>query len=107
MLHTVRPLRKLLCRQADSRARGAARRARGAAQPARAFTASAPDLPSECDVVVIGGGSIGASVLYHLQQQGQSAVLLEKSELTSGTTWHSAGMLWRLRPSHVDVELHT
>ena len=61
----------------------------------------------EVDVVVIGGGSIGASVAYHLQDRGLSVCLLERDRLTSGTTWHSAGMLWRLRPSDTDVELHT
>ena len=68
--------------------------------------ATATDLPSRADVVVVGGGSIGASVLYHLQQLGLDAVLLERDLLTSGTTWHSAGMLWRLRPSDADIELH-
>ena len=64
------------------------------------------DLPSKADVVVVGGGSIGTSALYHLQAQGLNAVLLERHQLTAGTTWHSAGMLWRLRPSDVDIELH-
>ena len=58
-------------------------------------------------MVVIGGGSIGASVAYRLQDRGLSVCLLERDRLTSGTTWHSAGMLWRLRPSDTDVELHT
>lgn len=56
--------------------------------------------------MVVGGGSIGASILYHLQARGLDAVLLEQNELTAGTTWHSAGMLWRLRPSDIDVQLH-
>ena len=42
--------------------------------------------------VIIGGGVVGASVLYHLARAGWSDVLLvEKSELTSGSTWHAAG----------------
>jgi len=42
--------------------------------------------------VIIGGGVVGASVLYHLAKIGWSDVLLlEKSELTSGSTWHAAG----------------
>ncbi|KAJ7372292.1 hypothetical protein OS493_019736 [Desmophyllum pertusum] len=67
----------------------------------------APDtVPAEADVVIIGGGSIGSSTLYHLTKLGvNNAVLLERDQLTSGTTWHSAGLVWRLRPSDVEVEL--
>ena len=47
---------------------------------------------SSAHVVVIGGGVVGASVLYHLTKAGVTdAVLLERSELTSGSTWHAAG----------------
>ena len=57
-------------------------------------------------MVIIGGGSVGASTLYHLTKLGvNNAVLLERDQLTSGTTWHSAGLVWRLRPSDVEVEL--
>ncbi|CAB4011210.1 Sarcosine dehydrogenase, mitochondrial, partial [Paramuricea clavata] len=63
-------------------------------------------VPNEADVVVIGGGSLGSSTLYHLTKLGlKNVVLLEKNQLTAGTTWHSAGLVWRLRPSDVDVEL--
>lgn len=62
-------------------------------------------VPSEADVVVIGGGSIGASTLYHLAERGINAVMVEKDQLTAGTTWHSAGLLWRLRPADTDIEL--
>ena len=56
--------------------------------------------------MIIGGGSVGTSTLYHLTKLGVSnAVLLERDQLTSGTTWHSAGLVWRLRPSDVEVEL--
>ena len=49
-------------------------------------------LPSSARVVVIGGGAVGASVLYHLAGLGWTdCVLLEKNELTSGSTWHAAG----------------
>ena len=63
-------------------------------------------LPSRADAVVVGGGVVGASACYHLQKLGLSTVLLEAHSLTAGTTWHTAGMLWRLRPSYVDIELH-
>ncbi|NCF49634.1 MAG: FAD-dependent oxidoreductase [Bacteroidetes bacterium] len=49
-------------------------------------------LPAAARVVVIGGGAVGASILYHLAEKGwNDAVLLEKNELTSGSTWHAAG----------------
>src|SRR5690606_4291864 len=50
------------------------------------------DLPARARVVIIGGGAVGASSLYHLAKAGWSdAVLLEKNELTAGSTWHAAG----------------
>mmetsp|Transcript_26735 Transcript_26735/g.50048 ORF Transcript_26735/g.50048 Transcript_26735/m.50048 type:complete len:324 (-) Transcript_26735:2438-3409(-) len=60
---------------------------------------------SEADVVIIGGGSVGAATLYSLSKKGVKAVLLEQNQLTSGTTWHSAGLVWRLRPSDIDIQL--
>ena len=49
-------------------------------------------LPTSARVVVIGGGAVGSSVLYHLAEMGWTdCVLLEKNELTSGSTWHAAG----------------
>ncbi len=50
------------------------------------------DLPTTARVVIIGGGAVGASSLYHLALKGWTdCVLLEKNELTSGSTWHAAG----------------
>jgi len=50
------------------------------------------ELPSRARVVIIGGGAVGTSSLYHLAKVGWSdCVLLEKNELTSGSTWHAAG----------------
>ncbi|MET4805538.1 FAD-dependent oxidoreductase [Limibacillus sp. MBR-115] len=49
-------------------------------------------LPSHARVVIIGGGVVGCSSLYHIAKMGWSdCVLLEKNELTSGSTWHAAG----------------
>ena len=50
------------------------------------------DLPTTARVVIIGGGSVGTSCLYHLAKAGWTdCVLLEKNELTAGSTWHAAG----------------
>ncbi|MCC0028833.1 MAG: FAD-dependent oxidoreductase [Brucellaceae bacterium] len=50
------------------------------------------ELPGHARVVIIGGGAVGASALYHLAKAGWSdCVLLEKNELTAGSTWHAAG----------------
>ena len=57
-------------------------------------------LPEQCEVVIIGGGVIGCSVAYHLTKLGiTDVVLLERKELTSGTTWHAAGLVGQLRSS--------
>ncbi|MEL6765642.1 MAG: FAD-dependent oxidoreductase [Pseudomonadota bacterium] len=54
--------------------------------------------PSKARVVIMGGGVIGCSVAYHLAKQGwQNVVLLERKQLTSGTTWHAAGLIAQLR----------
>lgn len=54
----------------------------------------APQLPSRARVVIIGGGVIGTSVAYHLAHMGErDVVLLERDRLTSGTTWHAAGLM--------------
>jgi 4-methylaminobutanoate oxidase (formaldehyde-forming) len=54
----------------------------------------APDLPQRARVVVLGGGVIGCSVAYHLAQVGWTdTVLLERDKVTSGTTWHAAGLM--------------
>ncbi|MFZ1105251.1 MAG: FAD-dependent oxidoreductase [Hyphomicrobiaceae bacterium] len=53
-----------------------------------------PTLPDRARVVAIGGGIIGASVAYHLAHMGwKDVVLLERDRLTSGTTWHAAGLM--------------
>ena len=50
-------------------------------------------MKSHAQVVIIGGGSLGISLLYHLTREGWNDLLLvEKGELTSGSTWHAAGL---------------
>lgn len=56
--------------------------------------------PSKARAVIIGGGIAGCSVAYHLAKQGwKDVVLLERKQLTSGTTWHAAGLITQLRAS--------
>ena len=58
-------------------------------------------------VVVIGGGVVGVSTLYHLAQKGWSdVVLVERAELTAGSTWHAAGLLPLFNMSYTVGQLH-
>ncbi|XP_054008164.1 sarcosine dehydrogenase, mitochondrial [Hylaeus anthracinus] len=69
-------------------------------------SSSTIQLPEHADVVVIGGGSAGCNALYHLGKCGVNAILLDKSKLISGTTWHTAGLIWSIRgPNDVEMEL--
>lgn len=71
---------------------------------ARFSTKVTNPFPESAEVVIIGGGSAGCHTLYHLAKRGVNAVLLERAQLTSGTTWHTAGLIWRLRPNDVEIE---
>ena len=56
------------------------------------------ELPRQAQAIIIGGGVIGCSVAYHLAKLGwRDVVLLERKQLTSGTTWHAAGLIGQLR----------
>ena len=58
------------------------------------------DLPSHAQVVIVGGGIAGCSLAYHLAKLGwRDVVLLERARLTSGTTWHAAGLVGQMRPN--------
>ncbi len=57
-------------------------------------------LPTSARVVIIGGGIVGCSTAYHLAQLGwRDVLLLERAKLTSGSTWHAAGLVGQLRAS--------
>jgi heterotetrameric sarcosine oxidase gamma subunit len=58
-------------------------------------------LPTHARVVIVGGGIMGVSLAYHLAKRGWTdTVLLERKTLTSGTTWHAAGLLTKLRATY-------
>jgi 4-methylaminobutanoate oxidase (formaldehyde-forming) len=58
-------------------------------------------VPDQAQVVVIGGGIVGCSVAYHLTKRGwRDVVLVERKQLTSGTTWHAAGLVTQLRATY-------
>ena len=58
------------------------------------------ELPSSAKAIIIGGGIAGCSVAYHLAKFGwKDIILLERDQLTSGTTWHAAGLVSQLGPS--------
>ena len=64
-------------------------------------------MKSHARVVVIGGGAVGVSTLYHLAKKGWSDVaLVERKELTSGSTWHAAGLLPLFNMSYSVGQLH-
>ena len=63
-------------------------------------------IPSSAKVVVIGGGVAGCSVAYHLAKFGwKDTILLERDQLTSGTTWHAAGLVGQLGASATITKL--
>jgi len=64
------------------------------------------ELPSNAEVVIIGGGVVGCSIAYHLTKLGiRDVVLLERKQLTCGTTWHAAGLVGQLRATRNLTEL--
>src|SRR5262245_12162668 len=73
----------------------------------REAAASRRQMKTQARVVVIGGGVVGVSTLYHLALKGWSDVLLvERSELTAGSTWHAAGLLPLFNMSYTVGQLH-
>jgi len=59
------------------------------------------DLPNQASVVIVGGGIVGCSLAYHLTLRGcRDVVLVERKQLTCGTTWHAAGLVGQLRATY-------
>jgi len=56
--------------------------------------------------LVVGGGAVGTSVAYHLGKAGWDTLLLERDELTSGSTWHAAGLLPYFNMSYATTHIH-
>ncbi|WP_419842167.1 GcvT family protein [Candidatus Poriferisodalis sp.] len=65
-------------------------------------------MPDRAAVVVVGGGIVGCAVAYHLVRRGiTDVVLIEQNQLTSGTTWHAAGLAAQLKATHTLTKLAT
>nr|MBX2867079.1 FAD-dependent oxidoreductase [Acidiferrobacterales bacterium] len=68
---------------------------------------STSSLPGQARVVIVGGGNMGAALLYHLAEQGWTdCLLIEKGELTSGSTWHAAGQCPNFVPDYNLAKIH-
>jgi glycine cleavage system aminomethyltransferase T/glycine/D-amino acid oxidase-like deaminating enzyme len=64
------------------------------------------DLPAHAEIVIVGGGIAGCSTAYHLAKLGKTDVLLlEQGQLTSGTTWHAAGLVGQMRPNRTMTQM--
>jgi glycine cleavage system aminomethyltransferase T/glycine/D-amino acid oxidase-like deaminating enzyme len=63
-------------------------------------------LPTKAKIVIVGGGIAGCSIAYHLAKMGQEdVVVLERRQLTCGTTWHAAGIVGQLRSTRAQTDL--
>ena len=63
-------------------------------------------IPQHANAIIIGGGVIGTSLAYHLAKAGMTdVVLLERKQLTCGTTWHAAGLIGQIRSTYEMTQL--
>ncbi|SDX95914.1 dimethylglycine dehydrogenase [Albimonas donghaensis] len=63
-------------------------------------------MKTQARAVVVGGGAVGVSIAYHLGKAGWDVILLERDELTSGSTWHAAGLLPLFNMSYAVGHIH-
>src|SRR6056297_2599423 len=84
---------------------------RGEARPAACNTPGQPrkgvgPMKTHVRALVVGGGAVGAGIAYHLGRAGWDTMLLERDELTSGSTWHAAGLLPLFNMSYATSHIH-
>ena len=65
-----------------------------------------PGMKTQARAVVVGGGAVGVSIAYHLSKAGWETILLERDELTAGSTWHAAGLLPLFNMSYATSHIH-
>jgi len=64
-------------------------------------------MKTQVKALVVGGGAVGTSIAYHLAKAGwDDVMLLERDELTSGSTWHAAGLLPLFNMSYATTHIH-
>jgi dimethylglycine dehydrogenase len=65
-----------------------------------------PAIKTDVRALVVGGGAVGTSIAYHLGRAGWDTLLLERDELTSGSTWHAAGLLPLFNMGYATTHIH-
>ena len=66
----------------------------------------ADELKRHVRALVVGGGAVGTGIAYHLAKAGWDTLLLERDELTSGSTWHAAGLLPLFNMGYATTHIH-
>ena len=64
-------------------------------------------MKTQVKALVVGGGAVGTSIAYHLGKRGWDTMLIERDELTSGSTWHAAGLLPLFNMSYATTHTYT
>ena len=63
-------------------------------------------MKTKVKALIVGGGAVGTSIAYHLGKRGWDTLLIERDELTSGSTWHAAGLLPLFNMSYATTHIH-